>query len=136
MLRELSAARTALLLLCWLGTGLPVRAATSTERGRLLFEQCAACHSLKPNDDGVGPSLSGVVGRKAGMRVGFRYSAALRQSGIFWTTAALDAFLHNPQARIPGNRMPFSGIEDRRDRADLIEYLRRAAQSVEPQRAQ
>ena len=36
----------------------------------------------------------------------------------------LDAFLSDPQKLVPGNVMPFSGVADAKQRADLIAYLK------------
>ena len=55
----------------------------------------------------------------------FRYSPALKRSGITWTPQTLDAFLADPQKVVPANRMPYAGMPDARDRADLIAYLQK-----------
>jgi cytochrome c len=92
--------------------------------GELLFEACTACHSRKPEDHNVGPSLAGIWGRKAGTTAGFRFSNALKRSERTWDNEGLNAFLADPQQDIPGNRMPFSGIASASDRVALIEFLR------------
>lgn len=92
--------------------------------GRALFAQrCAACHSLVAGQNRVGPSLAGVVGRKAGTAAGFRYSPALARSPIVWDRKALDGFLTNSNAAVPGNRMPLAGLPRPADRAALIAFL-------------
>ncbi len=95
-------------------------------RGKKLFEECAACHALERGANGVGPSLNGVFERKAGELADFRYSPAMKRSALPWNARTLDIFLADPQQEIKGNRMPFSGIPEARDRADLIEYLKAA----------
>jgi cytochrome c len=95
-------------------------------RGKKLFEECAACHSLERGANGVGPTLSGVFERKAGELADFRYSPAMKRSALPWSARTLDIFLADPQQEIRGNRMPFSGVPEARDRADLIEYLKNA----------
>jgi cytochrome c len=35
----------------------------------------------------------------------------------------LNAYVANPQKVVPGNIMPFSGVADAKQRADLIAYL-------------
>ena len=40
----------------------------------------------------------------------------------------MDAFIADPQKMVPANRMPYAGMTDARDRADLIAYLQKAAQ--------
>lgn len=94
--------------------------------GKKLFNECAACHSLERGVQGMGPSLQGVFGRKVGAESNFRYSPAMKRSGIIWSEQTLDAFIADPQAAIKGNRMPYSGIGEASHRADLIEYLRAA----------
>lgn len=91
--------------------------------GQKIFATCAACHQV----DGpakTGPDLRGVVGREAGKIAGFRFSRALRTSGLVWTEAQLDAFLAEPQAAVPGNAMPFPGLPDAKQRLDLIAVLK------------
>jgi cytochrome c len=95
-------------------------------RGEKKFEECAACHKIAPGEDNVGPSLHGVFGRKAGTLADFRYSPALKRSGITWTPQTLDTFLADPQKVVPANRMPYAGLADASDRADLIAYLQKA----------
>jgi cytochrome c len=90
--------------------------------GKTAFAQCAACHSVD-GTNGLGPSLKGVVGRKAGSFPSFRYSRAMKNATISWDEKALDAYLTEPQKLVPGNLMPFSGVADAKQRADLIAYL-------------
>jgi cytochrome c2 len=96
-------------------------------RGEQRFQDCAACHKTEPGVNGVGPSLRGLFERKAGALPEFRYSPALKRSGITWTPETLDAFLADPQKMVPANRMPYAGMPDPADRADLIAYLRKLA---------
>jgi cytochrome c len=91
--------------------------------GKAVFAQCAACHSVN-GTNGVGPSLQGVIGRKAGSVPGFRYSRAMKNAGITWDEQLLDAYVGDPQKAVPGNLMPFSGVADAKQRADLIAYLK------------
>ncbi|GBD48742.1 c-type cytochrome [Methylopila sp. Yamaguchi] len=102
--------------------------AGDADRGKLAFGRCAACHALTPDAAGLpGPSLAGVIGRPAAQLPNFRYSPALKRSGLTWTEDTLDRFLANPQGVVRGNRMPFSGVGDAAERADLIAYLARDA---------
>ena len=75
----------------------------------------------------VGPSLHGVFERKAGELPDFRYSPAMKRSGITWTPQTLDTFIADPQKMVPANRMPYAGMADADDRADLIAYLLKAS---------
>jgi cytochrome c2 len=103
------------------------RADGDPARGEQRFADCVACHSTERDVNGVGPSLYGVLERKAGELSDFRYSPALRRSGITWTAQALDTFIADPQKMVPANRMPYGGMTDPGDRADLIAYLQQAA---------
>ncbi len=96
------------------------------KRGQKLFEECHACHSLERGAQGVGPGLHGVFGRRAGEVDDFRYSPALKRSGITWTETTLDAYIADPQKAVPANRMPYAGMPEARDRADLIMYMQEA----------
>lgn len=91
--------------------------------GKTAFAQCAACHSTN-GAAGAGPTLKGIMGSKAGVTSdGFRFSRAMRNSGVTWDAKTLDVYLKNPQTAIPGNVMPFAGIADDKTRANIIAYL-------------
>ena len=110
-------------------TLLPVGAARAdgdAARGEAKFQDCAACHKLEAGANNVGPSLHGVFTRKAGELADFRYSPAIKRSGIIWTPETLDTFITDPQAVVPANRMPYAGMASASDRADLIAYLQKA----------
>ena len=102
------------------------RADGDAARGEKKFEECAACHKIERSEDSVGPNLHGVFGRKAGTLADFRYSPAMKRSGITWSAPTIDTFLADPQKVVPGNRMPYAGLADATDRADLIAYLQKA----------
>ena len=96
-------------------------------RGERDFRACAPCHSLEPDRNMTGPSLAGLWGRKAGSLPSFeRYSDALKSSGIIWDDRSLDGWLTDPDRMVPDNEMPFNGIKDGRDRADLLSFLKEA----------
>ena len=98
------------------------------ERGRQLFSQCSTCHMVGPDaKNQIGPHLNGVFGRGAGALEGFRYSRSMERAGadgLTWTLETLDPYLENPRILISGTRMSFRGIDDPRDRADILAYLR------------
>jgi cytochrome c len=103
--------------------------AQNVGQGQRLYSACAACHSLEPNRNMTGPSLSGVWNRKAGTLDSFRrYSSAVKSSDITWNDETLDAWLENPQHVIPGNTMTFAGIKNSKQRADLLAFLKQATQ--------
>ena len=95
-------------------------------KGEWKFWTCAGCHSLRPRENRIGPSLAGLFGSIAGTASGFRYSAALRGSDVVWNEETLEAWLENPRKSIAGNRMTYSGLRKARWRADLIAFLKKA----------
>lgn len=84
---------------------------------------CAACHAAQ-GAASIGPPLAGVVGRKAGSSPGFGYSRAMKNAQITWDDKSLTAFLTDPQQAVPGNRMPFAGVTDPGEVAELVKYLK------------
>jgi cytochrome c len=104
----------------------PARADGDPAPGEARFQDCAACHKLEAGANEVGPSLHGLFTRKAGELADFRYSPAMKRSGIAWTAETLDQYIADPQAAIPANRMPYAGLANAADRADLIAYLLKA----------
>ncbi len=91
--------------------------------GKSAFATCSICHATDKARNGIGPSLFGVVGRKAGTAAGFSYSKAMTASGITWDATSLDAFITDPKVKVPGTRMPFAGLKDAAKRQAIIAYL-------------
>jgi nitrite reductase (NO-forming) len=91
--------------------------------GRLVFRKCQACHAIEPGKNMLGPSLSGIIGRKAGTEAGYSYSPAMKSADIVWNQDTLDKYLADPAKVVPGNKMPFPGLKTDHDRADVIAYL-------------
>ena len=87
---------------------------------------CRECHAFDKGDNRLGPTLYGVVGRKAGTVPGFDYSDSLKGSGITWNEKNLDSWITNPNALVPGNNMGviFSGLADAGERAKIIAFLK------------
>lgn len=92
--------------------------------GKKVFEaQCAVCHSISPGDGGmVGPSLKGVVGRKAATVPGFAYSKPMKAKSNLWTAGNLEIYLADPQKFAPGSGMPVN-VPSAADRTAVIAYL-------------
>ncbi len=119
-------------------------------RGRVLFQQsCALCHATGQDAQpasGQGPSLAGVVGRRAASLANFGYTRALAKSGLVWDAAALDRFLAAPSNLVPGTIMVVA-VANPVDRGDIIAFLatlrapastaasRRMAPSIHPRTA-
>jgi cytochrome c len=97
--------------------------AQSTPAGAQAFGMCTACHTVtKGGRNGIGPNLSGLIGRRAGSVPGFTYSAAMKGSGLTWDAKTLDTFLAAPTKKVPGTKMPIS-VSDPAKRAAIIAYL-------------
>lgn len=103
----------------------PAHAAGNAEAGRRAFAKCASCHQVGPSARAAfGPQLNGIIGRQAGATADFKYSDAMKKSGIVWTEDKLVAFLKSPDDAVPGNKMRFFGIRSEQQIADLLAYLR------------
>jgi cytochrome c len=92
--------------------------------GAKVFAQCKACHVTDKGVNRVGPSLHGIVGRKAGTVAGFNYSTANKNSGVTWDEKTLFVYLENPRKFMPGTKMAFAGLKQPQQRADVIAYLK------------
>ncbi|GAB4176231.1 MAG: cytochrome c family protein [Thalassobaculales bacterium] len=109
-------------------------ASADIEAGKNVARRCTACHTFeKGGPNRVGPNLWNVVGHTRAHADGFAYSPTLAgQKGQNWDYEALNAFLHNPKAVVPGTKMAFAGLAKTKDRADLIAYLRSLSDSPQP----
>jgi cytochrome c2 len=97
-------------------------AAGDVAAGEKVFSRCAACHATEAGANKVGPSLAGIVGRKAGTLPGFKYSPALAKANITWDESSLDKFLQNPTGLVHGTQM-FTNVPNGDDRQNVIAYL-------------
>jgi cytochrome c len=99
-------------------------ASASAEHGAQIAKQCEICHNVEEGQGPkVGPDLYGVVGRPVASVAGFNYSPALKAKGGTWTFDALNAWLTNPRADVPGTLMTFAGLPNEKQRADVVVYL-------------
>ncbi|HTV36473.1 MAG TPA: cytochrome c family protein [Xanthobacteraceae bacterium] len=99
-------------------------ASASPQHGAQVAKQCQICHNLQEGKGPkIGPDLYGVVGRKVATAPGFNYTAALKAKGGTWTFDALNKWLTDPRADVPGTAMTFAGISNDKQRADVIAYL-------------
>ena len=110
--------------LCLAAAASPAMAAGDAQAGEAIYSRCLACHALAY--DRTGPRHCGLFGRRAGSVEGFEYSDAMRNSKIVWNEKTLDRFLANPLQVVPGTAMGYAGVTDRKERADLIAYLKQA----------
>ena len=101
-------------------------AAGDAVAGKIVFARCANCHQVGPSARGAfGPQLNAIVGRQAGTSKDFAYSTAMKNSRIVWSEASLRAFIKSPDDVVPGNKMRFFGVNNEKQIADLIAYLRK-----------
>ena len=116
---------TTMALCASLLVALSAHAAGDAKRGADVFaEECGDCHSPVPGKDKKGPTLTGVLGRKAGSVASFAgYSDAMKSSGIVWTPEKIDAYVAAPKKIVPGGKMKYDGLPDAARRADVIAYV-------------
>jgi len=104
--------------------------AADVAHGEQVFAKCKACHTLEAKNK-IGPSLHGLFGRTAGTVADFNYSDAMKAAGakgVVWGEDTLEKYLAGPKDFVPGNKMPFPGLKDPKDREDVIAYLKGASQ--------
>jgi cytochrome c len=94
--------------------------------GEKVFNKCRACHVADEPQNRVGPHLVGLFGRKAGSVEGFKYSEAMKGSGVTWSEETISEYIADPRGYIKGNRMAFVGLKDQEDVANLVAYLKEA----------
>ena len=100
-----------------------VTAAGDAVAGKTVFaNQCSSCHTTEAGKNGFGPSLAGVLDRKAGGLAGFSYSPAMAHSGLSWDEKTLDEFLISSTQKVPGTSMSVM-LTNASDRANVIAYL-------------
>lgn len=95
--------------------------------GEKVFAKCKACHVVDKDQNKVGPSLKGVVGRTAGTHADFKYSTGMVEAGkagLVWDDAKLTEYLRDPRGMIKGGKMAFPGLKKDEDLANVIAYLK------------
>lgn len=105
---------------------LSAQAQGDVEAGKKVFNKCKACHSIANDKHRVGPSLKGLIGRKAGTAEGFKYSDAMiayGESGIVWSEETLFVYLEDPRGLVKGTKMAFAGLKKEDERRDVIAYI-------------
>jgi cytochrome c len=106
------------LLVTW-----PAHSSGDPEAGKVVFKQCAVCHTVEPGKNKIGPSLFGVVGRKAASAPNFSYSEAMKSFEHVWDNDTLESYLADPRKIVPGTKMIFVGIKNPKQLEDIIAYL-------------
>lgn len=103
----------------------PCSAAGDLKAGAKIFEDvCSECHTMKLGKNKKGPSIYGLIGRKAATIGDYDYSEAIRKSNIAWSEEALDKYIENPAKIIPGGKMKYEGMKDADSRKNIIKYLK------------
>lgn len=108
--------------------------AQDAEKGKSQFAQCRACHTIEKGKNAVGPSLFGVVGRKAASIEKFAYSKSMKEAaekGLTWDEANLMEYLADPNAFLKkktgkstaDNKMP-NKFPNEEMRKNIIAYLK------------
>jgi cytochrome c len=115
--------RSVALVVMMIGCAMTARAQNAVVGAVVFKAQCGVCHSVAQGKNMIGPSLFGVIGRPAGQSPGFMYSSANRASRLTWDPPTLDRYLASPQDVVPKTIMPYAGLKDDAQRADLIAYL-------------
>jgi cytochrome c len=101
----------------------PALAEGDAQKGEKVFRKCKTCHEISDTKNKIGPNLVGIIGRAAGSVEGFAYSDAMKNSGITWSAETIAAYVADPKAYVPGNKMVFVGIRKPGDVEDLLAFL-------------
>lgn len=107
-------------------TAAPALAGGDAAAGKKVFRKhlCFSCHSFEEGKNGVGPSLYGVFGRKAGEAPGYAYSDGLKNSGIVWTAENLAKWVENPKKMVKDTKMILAKpVKDAKHQEDLAAYI-------------
>lgn len=98
----------------------------NVEDGKVVAaKHCVVCHSFKKGGKVVyGPNLFDIVGKPAGEIAGYKYSDALKNSGLTWTDKNLIGFLADPEGFLPGTKARFPGLKSAKDKADILSYMK------------
>ena len=108
-------------------------ASASLAKNEKIFNKCGACHNYKKGSKSkIGPNLWDLINRQKASVSGFAYSKALSEYGGKWTFEELDEFLYKPKEYISGTKMIFLGLNNVRDRANLMLWLRQQSDNPIP----
>ena len=105
-------------------------AAGDAAKGKKVFNKCKACHTLKAGKHRVGPSLAGIVGRKAGTAAGYKKYKGMKGADWTWDEASLAEYLADPKkfakARTGKRSAMTLKLKKKKDRENVIAFLKAA----------
>ncbi len=100
-------------------------AAGDVAKGKKLAQKCKACHTLnKGEKNRLGPNLFGIIGKPAAAVKGYKYSKALKASGLVWDEATFSDFVAKPKKVVKGTKMSYRGLKKATQRTDLLSYFK------------
>ena len=126
----MKSSRTVFVLSLVLATGCLTSGALAEgdiKKGKKVFNKCRACHNIDKDKNKVGPHLVGIFGREAGALEDFKYSDAMKNSGVVWDAETLAAYVKKPKEFIEDTKMNFAGIKKDKQIVDLIAYMEDAS---------
>ena len=105
--------------------------AGDAEKGKKVFKKCAACHNVASGANTKLVQILNIVGAKAGIQDGYKYSDWLKGSGIEWNDENLAAWIGTKKEKaakfgkdVKKSKMIFAGLRKKEQVADLIAYLK------------
>ena len=104
--------------------GTAAQADGDAAKGEKVFTKCKVCHEIATDKTKVGPTLHGVIGRKAGAVEGFKYSEAMTASGVTWDATTIAEYVKQPKEFVPGNKMAFAGLKKEDEIENLVAFIK------------
>lgn len=92
--------------------------------GEKVFKKCKACHYVDKEKNKTGPHLVNIIDRPAAAIEGYKYSKAMKKSGLVWDEPTLTAYLRAPKKYVKGTKMAFAGLKKDADIENVIAYLK------------
>jgi len=107
-------------------------AMAASKSEKLFKKKCGACHSMEPGKHKLGPSLAGIIGRKAGTAEGFTKYKAMKGASFTWDEAMLDSWITNQKDFLKAHKDIVGGqktamsakVKKEKERATIISYLK------------
>ena len=104
-------------------------------KGEKVFKKCSSCHQIGDDaKNGVGPNLTGVIGRPAASVEGFKYGKSIiaaGEAGLVWTEEEVFEYLLDSKKYLrkklddkkAKSKMSFK-LKKEKDRNNVIAYLK------------